>query len=175
MSENCIYTVYLYCITTVSQRTYFLSSLLWVIIPQTPEKRATPISTVALKSCRLWKRLFLPAAASTRREWGLHALSVCQARMCWHSDGSGLTNLFCPSGRLSPSHIHRSVEPAAFNPLDRPCEPAEATKLVPPAIWSPPGAKYAALLFLSDASVHISSAQNRLCRMGSWELAWVTS
>lgn len=79
--------------------------------------------------------------------------------MCWHADGSGLTNLFCPSGGLSPSHIHQSVELAAFNPLDWPCEPADTTKLVAAAIWSPPEKIHSTSLFARCTMHQFSTKQ----------------
>ena len=69
------------------------------------------------------KTAFLLAIATAKRVGELHALSVSQACLRWHADGSGVVLWPNPSflpKRLSPHHVNQSIELAAFNPPGSP-------------------------------------------------------
>ena len=69
------------------------------------------------------KTAFLLAMATAKRVGELHALSVSQACLRWHADGSGVVLWPNPSflpKRLSPHHVNQSIEWTAFNPLGSP-------------------------------------------------------
>ena len=87
---------------------------------------ATTLSAVCVgkpESCFYPARVDNQMVDGGKTSGELHALSVSQACLRWHTDGSGVVLWLNPSfllKRLSPHHVNQSIKLAAFNPPGSP-------------------------------------------------------